>query len=148
MTTIAAGTIGGTGTIGGALTVGTGSGAGAFLAPAVGGVAPLTFTTQSALTFQTDGTYTCTLSTKRQQADQIVALGVTINPGAQFKLLALAKARLHTGISFTVIKNTAATAISNTFANLAEGTILTSGNNHLKVSYLGGDGNDLTLTVQ
>jgi len=39
-------------------------------------------------------------------------------------------------------------AISGTFGNLADGSTLTAGRNNLLVSYTGGDGNDLTLTVQ
>ena len=46
-----------------------------------------------------------------------------------------------------MIKNTAATPISGTFANLPDGATITSGNNTFQVSYEGGDGNDLTLTV-
>ena len=45
------GTLGGSGTITGPVTIGTGSGAGAFLAPAHGGNKQLTLTIQSSLTF-------------------------------------------------------------------------------------------------
>ena len=45
------------------------------------------------------------------------------------------------------ISNTAATPISGTFANLANGSTFTVGNNTFQASYEGGDGNDLTLTV-
>jgi hypothetical protein len=48
---------------------------------------------------------------------------------------------------FTAISNTSATPISGTFANLADGSTLTVGRNNYQVSYSGGDGNDLTLTV-
>jgi hypothetical protein len=47
-----------------------------------------------------------------------------------------------------LINNTSPDPISGTFANLADGSILNVGRNQLKVSYEGGDGNDLTLTVQ
>ena len=55
--------------------------------------------------------------------------------------------KLPAGSTTTVIKNTAATPISGTFANLPDGATITSGNNTFQVSYEGGDGNDLTLTV-
>jgi hypothetical protein len=55
--------------------------------------------------------------------------------------------KLKAGASFTVLSNTASTPISGTFANLADGAILTVGNVSLQASYEGGDGNDLTLTV-
>ncbi|MCY2928680.1 MAG: PEP-CTERM sorting domain-containing protein [Planctomycetota bacterium] len=57
------------------------------------------------------------------------------------------------GQVFTVINKTSAGAITGTFAGLAEGDILSvpkvagGGNWDLKVSYAGGDGNDVTLTV-
>ena len=52
------------------------------------------------------------------------------------------------GTVFTVINNTAATPISGTFANLEDGsTINATAGNKLQVSYEGGTGNDLTLTV-
>ncbi len=46
-----------------------------------------------------------------------------------------------------MLSNTAATPINGTFANLADGSTLTAGRNKLLVSYTGGDGNDLVLTV-
>ena len=46
------------------------------------------------------------------------------------------------------ISNTAATAIAGTFSNLADNSMLAVGSNTYLVSYEGGDGKDLTLTVQ
>jgi hypothetical protein len=71
-----------------------------------------------------------------------LANGVTIASGAQFNLVAKVQGKLKAGTSFTVI-----TPISGTFANLADGAILTVGNTKLQASYEGGDGNDLTITV-
>src|SRR5437660_3407873 len=51
-----AGTLGGKDIIAGAVTAGTGSGAGAFLAPSVGAGQPAKLTIQSPLTFKADGT--------------------------------------------------------------------------------------------
>ena len=51
------------------------------------------------------------------------------------------------GTVFTAISNTSATPISGTFFNLADSSIHTLGQNTYQVSYEGGDGNDLTLTV-
>jgi len=64
------------------VTVGTGSGA--FLAPAAGTTVQATLTIQSALTFNTDATSTCTFRAKQNRAktDQVIANGVTINSGA------------------------------------------------------------------
>jgi hypothetical protein len=65
-----AGALAGRGIIAGAVTVGTGSGAGAFLAPAQGLHHPVTLTIQSSLTFKTDSAYNYKLSTRRATADQ------------------------------------------------------------------------------
>ena len=55
--------------------------------------------------------------------------------------------RLRVGTTFTAISNTAATPIAGTFANLPDGSIITTKGNKFPASYEGGDGNDLTLTV-
>ena len=144
---VQAGTLAGKGIITGAVTIGTGSGTGAFLAPSMGTKKPATVTIQSLLTFNSDSTYTWTLSTKHASADQVVANGVTIQSGAQFDLNVAGDKRLQRGQVFTVISNTSAGAFSAAFANLDEGAIIAAGRNKLQASYLGGDGNDLTLTV-
>ncbi len=143
------GTLGGSGTIGGATTIGTGSGSGAFLAPATGTRTPAALTILSALTCKADSTYTYTFRAKNQRAvaDEVVANGVTIQSGATFRLRGRAQGTLGQGLTLTVLSNTAATPIAGTFANLPDGAIVTVGSNHLQASYEGGDGNDLTLTV-
>ena len=127
--------------------MGTGIQAGAFLAPAKGTNRPTKLTIQSALAFKADGSYTCQLNTNKARADQVVANGVTIESGAQFNLSAVANKKLTVGQVFNVLSNTAATPIAGTFANLADGSTLTVGNNTFQADYQGGDGNDLTLTV-
>jgi fibronectin-binding autotransporter adhesin len=104
-------------------------------------------TIQSLLTFNLDSTYTWTLSTKHASADQVVANGVMIQSGAQFDLSAVGNKKLQRGQIFTVISNTSASPISGKFANLGEGAIIAAGPNKLQASYVGGDGNDLTLTL-
>jgi autotransporter-associated beta strand protein len=142
------GTLGGKGIIIGAVTVGTGNGAGAVLAPSAGTNQPAILTIQNGmLTCKADGTYTYKLNTNNARADQVVARGVTIQSGAQFNFQAVANRRLAIGTIFTAISNTSANAISGTFANLPDASTLTVGRNTYQVSYSGGDGNDLTLTV-
>ncbi|MDQ3198362.1 MAG: hypothetical protein M3Q46_04105 [Verrucomicrobiota bacterium] len=51
------------------------------------------------------------------------------------------------GLVLTLISNTSANAISGQFSNLPDGAIVTIGGNNFQADYLGGDGNDLTLTV-
>ncbi len=67
--------------------------------------------------------------------------------GAQFNFVPVANKRLTPGTVFTAISNTAATPIAGAFANLPDGSTFTVGRNTYQVSYSGGDGNDLTLTV-
>jgi autotransporter-associated beta strand protein len=143
-----AGTLGGNGTIAGAVTVGTGTGAGAFLSPGQAATRLITLRIQSSLTFKADATYSYRLSTRKVTADQVVANGVTIESGAQFSFQAVANKRLSVGSVFTAINNTSANPIAGTFANLPDGSTFTSGRNNYQVSYEGGTGNDLTLTVQ
>jgi autotransporter-associated beta strand protein len=145
--TVNAGTLGGKGIITGATTIGTAAGAGAFLAPSIGTKKPVSLTIQGLLTFNSDSSYTWTLSTKHAAADQVVANGVTIQSGAQFDLNAVGNKKLQRGQVFTVISNTSASPFNSAFANLGEGAIIAAGRNKLQASYVGGDGNDLTLTV-
>jgi len=142
-----AGTLGGRGIISGRVTVGSGTGLGAFLSPSAGASTPAILTLQTSLTFKADGTYTYKLNTKKAQADQVIANGVTIETGAQFDFQAVANKRLTIGAVFVAISNTSASPISGTFANLVDGSTFTAGRNKFQVSYSGGDGNDLTLTV-
>ena len=142
-----AGTLGGRGTIAGVTTIGTGSGTGAFLEPSTSASRPATLTIQSLLTFKADATYTYKLNTKTARADQVVANGVTIDSAAQFSFNAVANKRLTLGTVFTAISNTSANPITGPFANLPGGSSFTVGRNTFQVSYSGGDGNDLTLTV-
>ena len=100
------------------------------------------------MTFKADGAYTYKVNTNNARADQVKANGVTVESGAQFNFQAVANKKLTNGTVFIAISNTSANAISGTFANLPDNSIFTSGRNNYQVSYEGGTGNDLTLTVQ
>jgi len=88
------------------------------------------------------------LNSQKAVANKVVALGVTISSGALFSFTDFGGGALAPGTVFTVINNTSATPIAGTFINLADGSTFTSNGNTYKVSYEGGTGNDLTLTVQ
>ncbi len=149
------GKLGGSGIIAGATTIGTGTGTGAFLAPAAGQATsqPATLTIQSALTFNADATYSCTFKaqqhgdTTRTKTSMVIADGVTINSGAMIDLIGHITGALTQGTVLTLISNTSADPISGTFSNLPDGSIVTINGNNFQVSYSGGGGNDLTLTV-
>jgi hypothetical protein len=125
------------------------AGAGAFLAPAVRISKQTTLTIQSALTLNSDATYTYSFKAKQNKAgtDKVIANGVTINSGAMLNLLGTTQGSLKRGLTLIVISNTSANPISGTFSNLPDGGIVNVNGNNLQASYEGGDGNDLTLTV-
>jgi autotransporter-associated beta strand protein len=52
------------------------------------------------------------------------------------------------GTVFTILDKTGAGAITGTFGGLAEGATVTVGPFGMKISYVGGTGNDVTLTLQ
>ena len=92
------------GTIAGAVTVGTGSGTGAFLAPAAGTTTQARLTIQSAVTLNSDATYTYTFkaNSKHARTDMVVANGATIND-ATLALNATTQGRMKRGLVLTVI---------------------------------------------
>jgi autotransporter-associated beta strand protein len=144
------GTLSGSGIIGGAVALGTGTGAGAVIAPSgQTNVQPGTLTINGNLTFNSDATYTCTFKAKtnRAKADQVIANGVTINSGAMITLIGRTMGALSQGMVMTLISNTSVNPITGTFSNLPDGGIVTVNGNNFQASYSGGDGNDLTLTV-
>ncbi len=140
------GTLGGTGTISGAVTLGTTTGSPTLLTPGNGQTLGI-LTIQSALTFRLGAIYNFALNSDQSAADQVIANGVTIASGAIFSPVDKGTATLPRGTVFTPILNTAMTAISGVFSNLPDGGTITIGSNTLQVSYQGGDGNDLALTV-
>jgi autotransporter-associated beta strand protein len=141
------GTLGGTGIINGAVTIGTGTSSGAILLPGKSATNPGTLTINSALTFNSLSTYQCVLDRSTPIAGQVIAPGVTINSDVPFTFVDTGTGTLTVGTVFTVIDNTSANPIFDTFSNLADGSVFTSNGTNLQVSYTGGDGNDLTLTV-
>jgi autotransporter-associated beta strand protein len=142
-----AGTLGGTGEINGAVTVGTGTSSGAILSPGNSATKPGTLTVNNTLTFNSLSTYQCVLNRTRAKASEATALGVTITSNVPFTFVDTGTGTLATGTVFTVINNTSSSPISGTFSNLSAGSVFTSNGNNFQVSYTGGDGNDLTLTV-
>ena len=141
------GILGGQGVIAGPVAIGSGTGPGAILAPGAASSGPRRLTFQSSLTIKADGDYACQLNTKRGRADAVVANGVVLENGAQFAFGLVGNKPLSLGTVFTILSNTSPNPISGTFSNLTDGSILTDGKNRYLVSYSGGDGNDLTLTV-
>ena len=77
----------------------------------------------------------------------MVANGIRIESASQFEFEVIGNQKLDLGQVFTPINNVSTSRIRGTFANLPDGSIVAINGNNLQVSYEGGDGNDLTLTV-
>ena len=68
----------------------------------------------------------------------MIANGVTINSGAVIALSGQTQGTLKQGFVLTLIGNTSANPISGTFANMADGGIVTINGNNFQASYSGG----------
>jgi autotransporter-associated beta strand protein len=141
------GLVGGSGTIAGAVTMGSGSGTGSILFPSTGTQDATTLTIQSSLTFKSDGAYFCRPDTRNAHTDLVVANGVTIEDGAAFLFHPVKNDALPIGTVITIFSNTSAAPIVGSFVGYPEGAIFSFGRNTYQLTYSGGDGNDLTLTV-
>ncbi|MBA3961965.1 MAG: hypothetical protein H0X40_08695 [Chthoniobacterales bacterium] len=143
--TVNRGKLGGTGIIAGAVTVGAKPGSPATLTP--GNSSTLgTLTLQSSVTFSGTAIYDCAINSARIDSDKVIAQGVTIQSG-QISLVDNGTGVLPAGTTFTLLDNTSAAPISGNFQNLLDQSTVTLSHNAYRVSYEGGDGNDLTLTV-
>ena len=141
-------TLGGQGIIAGPVTIGaaTGVNAKAYLEPSVATKGSI-LTIQSLLTFTKQGNFTNRVNTSNRTADAVVANGIIIQRGARYNLGVVANKQLPIGLVLVVMSNTSGSPISGSFLNFPEGGKITSGRNTYQASYVGGDGNDMTLTV-
>ncbi len=76
--------------------------------------------------------------------DKVIADGV--NLGGSTLNLAFQSFTLNEGQSLTLVENTSANPTAGTFAGLPEGAFLSVNGQMLKISYTGGDGNDVAVT--
>jgi hypothetical protein len=76
--------------------------------------------------------------------DQIAVSGPIVLGGALSLALGFSPP---IGTTFNIISNSGAGAVNGTFAGLPEGATQLVGGTTLKISYVGGDGNDVTLTA-
>ncbi|SHN40885.1 putative Ig domain-containing protein [Chitinophaga sp. CF418] len=141
--TAVGGVFGGTGKSTGNVTIGTGSGTGASLEPGDQGIG--TFIADS-LKINADGTYKVELSAVDKTADKIVVTAVTLN-NASLALTNLNADSMSIGNTFTIVDNTGTAAVKGTFKGLQEGAQLTAGKDNFNITYKGGTGNDIVLTV-
>lgn len=80
------------------------------------------------------------------QSDRVSVTGpVTLGSNSTI-VITVASGSPMPGDQFTIIDNDAADPVSGTFKDLPEGTIIPLAPWNFRVSYIGGDGNDVTLT--
>ncbi|MDY6951247.1 MAG: filamentous hemagglutinin N-terminal domain-containing protein [Thermodesulfobacteriota bacterium] len=132
-------TLQGTGNIGGGVTVA----AGATLTPGEG--AGILSTGDLAL--NGGATFTVELNgiTVGNDYDQVDVTGA-VNLGGATLDLAVGFTPSYGPIAFTIVNNDGSDPVVNAFSNLGEGSVFTSGENHFRITYRGGDGNDVVLT--
>lgn len=78
--------------------------------------------------------------------DQIVAHDVSLN--GSLDLTYLAGGVIKKGDTFTIVNNNGTNPVQGTFKDLPEGAEVTVSGATFKISYVGGDGNDVVLTAQ
>ena len=143
--TVRGGTLAGNGIIAGVVTVGTNSGI-AILDPGKAKKIPGgRLTVGRTVTFNA-GILQIGLDSARIAADQLVCKGLSIT-GSGIAMGDASSVILPSGTVFMLVKNTSSQPILGTFANLPDGGTFMMGSNTYLISYSGGDGNDLTLTV-
>lgn len=102
----------------------------------------LTFESGSAYDFELGGTTECT------QYDRINVTG-TVNLGdGTLNTLIINDFKPAVGDTFTIISNDGTDAVTGTFNGMAQGATFTVDGTVFAISYTGGDGNDVVLTVQ
>ncbi|THD80684.1 MAG: calcium-binding protein [Phenylobacterium sp.] len=80
------------------------------------------------------------------QFDQVAVTGGVVLGGSTLSLSAGSFSGA-VGQSFTIINNDGVDAVTGTFSGLAQGATISAGAYAFTISYHGGDGNDVTLTV-
>jgi hypothetical protein len=103
--------------------------------------------TMSSLTM--NGTYTAQIggTTACTEYDQLIVNGPIDVSGGILDTSLVNGFVPSVGNSFTVIKNNGGSPVAGTFSGLAEGATFTSGGVTYSISYKGGSGNDIVLTV-
>ncbi len=134
-------TLRGAGSVTGAVTAGSG-------ATVAGGVDASTIGT---LTFSstldvTAATVSLKLNSTTGTFDSLTSAGLTLG-NATLSLTDLGSGTWTGVSSFTLLNNTAGSSVAGTFLGLAQGATITVGSNTFTISYLGGTGNDVILTV-
>ncbi len=113
------------------------------------GLSPGCFSTSNASFSSSNSNFDVELAglTPCNEYDRLVVTGTVDVSGATLNTLLLNSFKPAAGSSFTIIDNDGSEAVIGTFAGLAEGATFAIGNTIFKISYVGGTGNDVVLTV-
>ena len=136
------GTFAGSGLSQASATIGTGTAAKAYLAPGNGDIGTLTI---AGLTINSNGTYNVEVSTKNGTADKMKAGSVRLVSNPVLLVNNIDSGALASGTNFTIIDNTGSGAVSGIFKDLPELGLVKIGNYNFRITYTGGDGNDVML---
>lgn len=109
------------------------------------GNSPGTITMTGMLALASDATYEVEVASK-DSYDKLVAKDVYID-NTTLDLKYLAGAKVAAGDAYTIISNTGTGPVNGTFKDLPEGATFNAQGGTFKISYVGGDGNDVTITV-
>lgn len=136
------GTFAGSGLSQASATIGTGTTAKAYLAPGNGDIGTLTI---AGLTINSNGIYNVEVSTKNGTADKMKVSAVSLVGNPELFITDIDSGALALGTNFTIIDNTGSNAVSGTFKDLSELSLIKLGNHNFRITYIGGDGNDVVL---
>lgn len=100
------------------------------------------FSASSSLDIEIAGSAVCS------EYDQLKVAGAVNLNNATLNLTILSDFMPAKGSSFTILDNDGADAIAGTFKDLPEGAAVRVGNTVFKISYTGGDGNDVVLVAE
>ena len=109
------------------------------------GNSPGKITVLGGFSLENTGVYKAEILNK-DHYDQIVAHDVYLN--GSLDLTYLAGGVIKKGDTFTIISNNGTNPVQGTFKDLPEGAEVTVSGATFKISYVGGDGNDVVLTAQ
>jgi len=140
-TEVRAGTLRGTGSLAGAVYVSSG-------ATLEAGNSIGTFTAAGDAGFLDGSTFKFELNSTLGTFDLLVANGLSLeNSNVTLSVAELGGGAWSGTNTFTIINNTSGGAVAGTFLGRAEGSNVVIGANTFKISYLGGTGNDVTLSL-
>jgi autotransporter-associated beta strand protein len=137
------GTLGGTGLSQATITIGTGTAATAILEPGSNGIG--TLATTNTLTLNSNAVYQVEMSFKNGTADKMKAGSVRLAGNPVLLVNNIDSGALASGTNFTIIDNTGSGAVAGTFKDLPELGLVKIGNYNFRITYAGGDGNDVML---